>query len=91
MNDKPTATQQDILSIAEAFFRRFCILPEAAYLPFTLWVAATHMSDAFDAFPYIALLSPVKRCGKTRVLEVFEMLCAKPQFVTPSVRLRSFA
>jgi len=38
---------------------------------------ATHLANAFDAFPYIALVSPAKRCGKTRVLEVLELLCAK--------------
>jgi len=59
---------------AENLIRRFCILPDAAYLPLTAWAVATHMPDAFDAFPYIALLSPAKRCGKTRVLEVLELL-----------------
>lgn len=29
-----------------------------------------------------SLLLPVKRCGKTRLLEVLELLCAKPQRVT---------
>jgi hypothetical protein len=38
---------------------------------------ATYTADAFDAFPYIALVSPAKRCGKTRVLELLEALCAK--------------
>ena len=66
----------------ESFIRRFCILPGAAYLPLALWTVATHVSDAFGAFPYIALTSPVKRCGKTRVLEVLELLCAKPQRIT---------
>jgi hypothetical protein len=81
MNDNPVVTQ-DVLGIAEAFIQRFCILPEAAYLPLALWIVATHMSDTFDAFPYVALISPMKGCGKTRVLEVLEVLCAKPRFVT---------
>lgn len=61
----------------EEFIRRFCILPNAAYLPLATWAAATHLPDSFDTFPYIALLSPAKRCGKTRVLEVLELLTSK--------------
>ena len=59
-------------------FRRFVILPDAAYLPLATWVLTTYVSQAFDAFPYIALVSPTKRCGKTRVLELLELLCANP-------------
>ena len=81
MNDNP-ASQQDIISSAEAFIQRFCILPEEAYLPLALWIVATHLADVFDAFPYVALLSPVKGCGKTRVQEVSELLCARPQRIT---------
>jgi len=75
-------TDPDAIGKTESFIRRFCILPGPAYLPLALWTVATHVSDAFGAFPYIALTSPVKRCGKTRVLEVLELLCAKPQRIT---------
>ena len=70
-------TAQPVIMSAESFIRRFCILPDATYLPLATWAAATHLPDAFDAFPYIALLSPAKRCGKTRVLEVLELLTSK--------------
>jgi hypothetical protein len=77
---KPDAgADTDAIGKTESFIRRFCILPGTAYLPLALWTVATHVSVAFGAFPYIALTSPVKRCGKTRVLEVLELLCAKPQ------------
>ncbi len=66
-----------VIASIESFIRRFCILPDTAYLPLALWAAATHLPDAFDAFPYMALLSPAKRCGKTRVLEVLELLTSK--------------
>ncbi len=77
-----TAPRSDVIEGAEKLIRRFCILPDAAYLPLATWTVATHVPLAFDAFPYIALLSPMKRCGKTRLLEVLELLCAKPQRVT---------
>lgn len=81
MSDR-VSREQDALNGAEGFIRRFCILPKSAYLPLALWTVATHVSDAFGAFPYIAVLSPVKRSGKTRVLEVLELICAKPQRIT---------
>jgi hypothetical protein len=74
---KSMSMPTNVIAAAEAFIRRFAILPEAGYLPLATWVAATYVSEAFDVFPYIALLSPVKRCGKTRVLEVLELLCAR--------------
>ena len=76
MNDNPNPLP-DLIEGAEGFIRRFCILPDAAYLPLATWAVATHLPEAFDAFPYIALLSPAKRCGKTRVLEVLELLTSK--------------
>ncbi|HWG21429.1 MAG TPA: DUF3631 domain-containing protein [Terracidiphilus sp.] len=67
----------NVILEAENLIRRFAILPDAAYLPLATWAVATYMPDAFDAFPYIALVSPAKRCGKTRVLELLELLCAQ--------------
>lgn len=66
----------DVVSELEAFFRRFVVMPDAAYLALATWAVATYLPDAFDCFPYVALLSPAKRCGKTRVLELLELVCA---------------
>jgi hypothetical protein len=74
--------QPNPIKAAEVFIRGFCILPESAYLPLALWAVASHIPDAFGAFPYVALLSPAKGCGKTRVLEILELLCANPQRIT---------
>jgi hypothetical protein len=81
VNDNPNS-QPNVIDGAENLIRRFGILPDAAYLPLGIWGVAGYVSDAFDAFPYVALLSPAKRCGKTRILEVLELFCAKPQRVT---------
>ena len=45
----------DVITEVEKFIRRFCILPDSAYLALATWVAATHVSEAFDAFPYVAM------------------------------------
>jgi hypothetical protein len=42
----------------------------------TLWAAHTHLADHFGSTPRLALLSPEKQCGKTRVLELLELVCA---------------
>ena len=46
-----------------------------------LWVAHTWTIDAFDFTPYIHIFSPVKRCGKSTVLDVLELLVAHPWLV----------
>ena len=35
------------------------------------------MVKQFDASPYLAIMSPEKRSGKTRLLDVFELLVAR--------------
>jgi hypothetical protein len=52
------------------------------HLPLSIWVLATRLAIVFDCFPYLALMSPAKRCGKTRALEALYELCAKPWFGT---------
>jgi hypothetical protein len=67
----------DIIAAVEQFQRSYVVLPSSAYLPLALWTVATSLADIFDCFPYLALLSPAKRCGKTRLLEVLESLCVR--------------
>ena len=43
-----------------------------------LWVLHTHLIDAFDVTPYLEISAPEKRCGKTRVLELLDLLCHEP-------------
>lgn len=62
----------------ERFINRFVSLPPGLGLLMTLWAIATHLFSIFDCFPYLAVTSPAKRCGKTRLTEVLELLCANP-------------
>jgi len=74
----PSSQPGDVVSQVESFIRKYCVLPAAAYLAISLWVIATYLvRECFDAFPYLAILSPVKRCGKSRLQEVLEMLCLR--------------
>lgn len=40
-----------------------------------LWIAATHAVDALNTATRLAIRSPEKRCGKTRLLDVVGALC----------------
>lgn len=73
-----TATMLDDV---ESFIRRFCALPsEADYVAVTLWAAHAHMVGHFHTTPRLALLSPEPGSGKTRVLEVLELLTPNTLF-----------
>jgi len=68
----------ELLSAIEEYIKRYVVLPAAAYLAAALWAIATYASEWFDCFPYIALVSAVKRSGKTRLQEVLEPLVRDP-------------
>lgn len=64
-----------VLDRVEAFLSRFVAYPsEAARVASVLWAAHTHALDAFDHTPRLAYLSPEPGSGKTRALEVLELL-----------------
>ena len=50
-----------------------------------LWVVHAHLVDRFETSPILAITSAEMRSGKTRVLDVLELLVPKPfRVVTPS-------
>jgi hypothetical protein len=68
-----------LLHEVEQFIHRYVVLPsDAAYVAMTLWVAHTHAIDAFESTPRLAFLSPEPECGKTRALEVLELVVQAP-------------
>jgi hypothetical protein len=75
----PVPDGASLLRKLEEFISGFVVLPPHALLPIILWVIATHVFDTFDAFPFLILCSPAPRCGKTRTLEVLELIVARPK------------
>ncbi|MBI3988861.1 MAG: DUF3631 domain-containing protein, partial [candidate division NC10 bacterium] len=65
-----------VLRTLETYFRRFVIFRDAR-IPLFLatWTLGTYVYKIFRAFPYMALRSPVKRCGKSRVLDLLSLVC----------------
>ena len=71
-----------VLDEAEQFIARFVAFPtEAARVAVTLWAAHAHAVESFDSSPRLALLSPEPGSGKTRTLEVLDLLVPRPMHV----------
>jgi len=69
----------NLLEDVEAFLRRFVAYPsEHGRIAHALWIAHTHLMDAWDSTPRIAFLSPEPGSGKTRAIEVTELLVPNP-------------
>lgn len=67
-----------LLEDVRAFVRRYVVLDDDQAAAVTLWAAHTHIFEAFSCTPYLAISSPEKRSGKTRLLEVLELLVREP-------------
>jgi hypothetical protein len=76
----------------ERFLRRFVVYPsEHAQIAHVLWIAHSHLMDAWESTPRIAFLSPEPASGKTRSMEVSELLVPDPVAavnVTPAYLFR---
>ena len=68
-----------LLCSLEEHFTRYAVLEKGLPLVLALWSLATHLFIGFDTFPYLAITSPTKRCGKTRTGELLEFVCANPE------------
>jgi len=60
----------EILDDVYAYDRDYIVTGEHEAVTVTLWAAHTHVHDAFDVSPYLAVISPEPRCGKSRQLTV---------------------
>jgi len=67
-----------VLDDCKTFIRRFVVLTDDQADAATLWVAHTHVFEAFSCTPYWWVTSAEKRSGKTRLLEVLELLVRDP-------------
>lgn len=76
-----------LLDDTRKFISRFCAFPSAACLDaVTLWAAHAHMVEHFHTSPRLALLSPEPESGKTRVLEILDLLTPESMLIfSPSV------
>jgi len=81
----------ELLDQVTGFLLQYVVLTRAQANTLALWVAHTHAFEAAEATPYISITSPEKRSGKTRLLEVLELVVNRPWLtgrVTPAVLAR---
>lgn len=68
-------TGDELVEDVRSFIKRFCAFPdEHALAAVTLWAVHAHMANHFHTTPRLAILSPEAGSGKTRVLEVLDLL-----------------
>jgi hypothetical protein len=78
MTDQPDGAE--ILDRVLAFFRRFVAFPDEHCLTaVALWTAHTHVVKSFYVSPRLVLDSAEPGSGKTRVLEILNLLCRMPE------------
>ncbi|MCH8948333.1 MAG: DUF3631 domain-containing protein, partial [Acidobacteria bacterium] len=71
--------KEALVAELQSFISKYGIFPKQHMeLVLALWAIGTHSFDSFDCFPYLTVTSPTKGCGKTRLAEVLELLCAEP-------------
>lgn len=77
----------ELLDTVHTFIKRFVAFPSPACIDtVTLWAAHAHMVEHFYTTPRLAVLSPEPESGKTRVLEILDLLTPRPMLVfSPSV------
>ncbi len=69
----------EILDQVHTFLGRLVAYPsEDTHVAHTLWIAHTHLMDAWESTPRLAFLSPEPGSGKTRALEITETLVPRP-------------
>jgi hypothetical protein len=67
------------LANLRAFLSGYCHFADPnVTMPLSLWVAATYLYEAFDAFPYLSITARVKRAGKSRLSELIGFTCSMP-------------
>jgi hypothetical protein len=82
-----TATGYELLGDLRGFFTRFAVFRDRRIpLLLAVWALGTYCYRVFRVFPYLALRSPEKRCGKSRVLDLLSLLAfnASPKTVNPT-------
>jgi hypothetical protein len=81
----PSIDGAELLDRVYEFLGRFVVYPSKdAHAAHTLWVAHAHFMNAWETTPRLAFLSPEPASGKSRALEVSELLVPR---ATPAINV----
>src|ERR1700730_12092448 len=75
-------TGAELLDSIRRVFRRYIVLPKGADIALPLWVLHAWTYDAGDISPFMVLVSPTKRCGKTNVLILLHYLTPRSELAS---------
>src|SRR5215470_6390187 len=65
--------------MTDQFTGKFIAYPsDEAHVAHVLWIVHTHLMEAWESTPRLAFLSPEPASGKTRALEISELLVPNP-------------
>jgi len=92
LNTQSNSNTDDLIGDLVNFLKRFVAYPSAdCAIAHALWIIHAHLVDCFESTPRLAFLSPEKGSGKTRALEITQMLVPNPVMgmnVTPAYMFR---
>ena len=71
-----------LLDGTQSMYQKYIIMDEEESTALTLWTALSYCYEAFEVSPYMLVTSAEKRSGKTRVIEISEMLVWKARPTT---------
>lgn len=72
-------TGLELLDELRSVLTTYVVLPtDKATDAVALWIAATHALPAFAHAPRLAIASPTKQCGKSRLLDIVAGTCHRP-------------
>jgi hypothetical protein len=87
VNECPSCRTTDpdlgpLLDAGEAFLRRYVVMGDDAFAIVIVWVAHVFAFAAFEFTAYLAITSAAKRSGKSRLLELLEVLLGPSRSVS---------
>jgi hypothetical protein len=81
----PEEALAQLLDDTRALVRRYVVLSDEQLDAVALWIAHTHAVEGAHQTPYLDVSSAEKQCGKSRLLEVLELVSARAvQWTQPS-------
>ena len=73
---EPVPTERLLDGLASAI-RRHVIMPASGADAVALWIAHTWVATKFDHTPRLGVTSPVKKCGKSTLMEILRLTCRR--------------
>jgi hypothetical protein len=68
----------ELLNRLSTRLKRHMVITDAQADAIALWILHTYVYQRFDHTPRLAIISPQKRCGKSTLLELLELVCCNP-------------